>query len=391
VIEERYDVAVVGAGPAGSTAARAAAEKGASVLLLEKDRDVGYPVRCGEGVRRKELEERVEVDEKWIAASVTKFSLTGPKNKEITMELGPKWEYLILHRRLFDYDLARFAAEAGATVRTSAYVDGVLREDGVVTGVTYEYRGERRAVRASAVIGADGVESRVGRWAGIQTAAEPRLMGCCAQATVANVDIDPSIAAFYHGKSYAPLGYLWVFPKGDRTANIGVGVSGSKEATRSAREWLDLFLRERHPNASILTEVAGGCPSANGLERYSVPGLMLVGDAGRHVNPLTGAGIPSGMTSGEIAGEIAATMARKSDPDLALEFDARYRRKIGWRHDGYEKVRDKFYSASEERLEELFDLFLEVPPEKRTLRRVVQHALAKHPNWWKLVLKIFFK
>jgi digeranylgeranylglycerophospholipid reductase len=68
-----YDVVVVGGGPAGSMAARYAAELGVSVLILEKDRDIGYPVRCGEAVSRKGVEEFIEPDEKWIASHITKF------------------------------------------------------------------------------------------------------------------------------------------------------------------------------------------------------------------------------------------------------------------------------------------------------------------------------
>ena len=73
-MKNEYDIIVVGAGPAGSMAARFAAEQGVSVLMLEKDRDVGYPVRCGEAISKAGVEEFIQSDDKWIAAKISKFS-----------------------------------------------------------------------------------------------------------------------------------------------------------------------------------------------------------------------------------------------------------------------------------------------------------------------------
>ena len=78
-----YDIVVVGAGPAGSTAARFAANEGVSVLMLEKDRDVGYPVRCGEAVSMTGLEEFVKPDPNWIAAEINNFTFIAPDKTEI--------------------------------------------------------------------------------------------------------------------------------------------------------------------------------------------------------------------------------------------------------------------------------------------------------------------
>ena len=160
-MKNEYDIIVVGAGPAGSMAARFAAEQGVSVLMLEKDRDVGYPVRCGEAISKAGVEEFIPSDDKWIAAKISKFSFNAPDGSEAIIDFGDAG--YVLERRSFDYELARTAAEAGAEILTRAYVNGLLFDDGKVSGVKYEINGEQKEVKAKVVIAADGVESRVGQ------------------------------------------------------------------------------------------------------------------------------------------------------------------------------------------------------------------------------------
>ena len=136
-MKNEYDVIVVGAGPAGSMAARFAAQEGVSVLMLEKDRDVGYPVRCAEAIHKAGVEMFINPDYKWITADVTKFSFTAPNGKEVVLEFDSVQGY-VLERRIFDYELAKTAAAAGAEIVTRAYVNGLIIENGKVCGVKIE-------------------------------------------------------------------------------------------------------------------------------------------------------------------------------------------------------------------------------------------------------------
>ena len=211
-MKTNYDIIVVGAGPAGSMAARFAAEQGVSVLMLEKDRDVGYPVRCGEAISKAGVEEFIPSDDKWIAAKISKFSFNAPDGSEAIVDFGDAG--YVLERRIFDYELARTAAEAGTEIVTRAYVNGLLFDNGKVSGVKYELNGEQKEVKAKVVIAADGVESRVGRWAGLETHIDFRDMESAVQITAANIPIDQNTLYFYFGKDVAPNGYFWIFPKG---------------------------------------------------------------------------------------------------------------------------------------------------------------------------------
>ena len=106
MVSDYYDVIIVGAGPAGSMAAYSAAKENASVLLLEKDRDIGTPVRCAEAIGKDGIEKILDtpVNPRWIAAEIKKFQFVAPDGTIIHPQV-PMTGY-VLHRKLFDYDLA---------------------------------------------------------------------------------------------------------------------------------------------------------------------------------------------------------------------------------------------------------------------------------------------
>ncbi len=386
-MKTEYDIIVVGAGPAGSMAARFAAEQSVSVLMLEKDRDVGYPVRCGEAVSREGIEEFIKPDEKWITAHINKFSLNSPDGSEVVIEFGDAG--YVLERRIFDYELAKTAAYAGAEILTRAYVNGLILYDRKVCGVKYEYRGEQKELKAKIVIGADGVESRVGRWAGLKTHIHFKDMECCAQVTASNIDVDSNTLYFYFGKDYAPGGYFWVFPKGKNIANIGLGVSGMTGKKRSALSYLNNFMSHNFPAAPILTSIAGGVPGAITLEKISAPGIMLVGDAARQVNPLSGGGIASGMIGGSIAGRIAGEAIKMNRLDHILTYDKAWHERLGKRHEIFDRIKNGIYNFTDEKFNKIAHTFNKEPKEKSTLDRLFTTALVNQPSLLIDVARVF--
>lgn len=386
-MKTKYDIIVVGAGPAGSMAARFAAEQGVSVLMLEKDRDVGYPVRCGEAISKAGVEEFIPSDDKWIAARISKFSFIAPDETEVIVDFGDAG--YVLDRRIFDYELARTAAEAGANIITRAYVNGLLFDDGKVIGVKYEYQGEQREVKAKVVIAADGVESRVGRWAGLKTHIDFRDMESAVQITAANIPVDQSTLYFYFGKDVAPNGYFWVFPKGHNKANIGLGVSGLIGKKKSAQSYLNDFMDKHYPNAPVLTTIAGGVPCSITLDKISAPGIMLVGDAARQVNPLSGGGIASGMIGGKIAGTIAGEAIKKNNIDQILTYDKAWNDRLGKRHETFNRIKEGIYNFSDDKFNSIANSILKIPIEKRTLGKVFTTSLMHNPSLLIDIAKVF--
>ncbi len=380
MIRESYDVIVVGAGPAGSSAAKAAAEGGASVLLLEKDRDIGIPVRCAEAAGRKALDRFIEPDPHWVAHELDRVRFTAPDGTKVdvqTDEVG-----YILNRRIFDQELARRAALAGAQVVTRAYVCGLLKNGGRVQGVRVKLPDGEREIRARIVIGADGVESRVGRWAGVRTHFVPKDFETCYQVTLGGISVDTTCVDCHFGNQIAPGGYAWIFPKGEDVANVGLGIAADRANGITPQEYLERFIERLFPGASVLACVAGGVPAAKPLKKIHGDGFMLVGDAAAHANPLTGGGITNALAAGRLAGEVAAASLRDGDTgeNRLAEYPRRWDKQWGEEHRRLYRIKEAVHKIKDNTFNKAARVLVKIPPEKRTLQRVFATTLAHHPK-----------
>ncbi len=388
--QKEFDCIVVGGGPAGSTFARVAAEGGLSVLLLEKDRDIGVPVRCGEAISDAGLRIFHEPNPRWISSTINRIKLVAPNETVVEFDLHQKG--YILDRRIFDYDLAEFASIAGAQIVTKAYIDGLIIEDDKVVGVKGTHVGERFEKRAKIVVGADGVESRVGRWAGLKTTVKLKDMECGIQKTVTGIDVNEHMFDFYLSKKWAPGGYLWVFPKGKHKANIGLAISGyyAKDG-KAAHKFLDEFLAWKYPNASVLTTVVGGVPVAKTVKQMVMDGLMLVGDAARTVNPVTGGGIISGMRSGLLAAETAVKALRNGGPirKNLSSYEKEWHKIGGKNHERFYRIKETIFRFTDDDLNRIADGIANVPEDGRSLLKLFTIAVSKKPSLLIDVTRVF--
>ena len=316
--KDEYDVVVVGAGPSGSTAARYAAMNGADVLLVEKRQEIGSPVRCGEGVSM-EIFKHVDIqpDPRWFVNQVTGARIFGPSGRHLLIDAKNAGDEVgaVIERDEFDKHLAMLAARAGAEISTKTAVISLLHDDGKISGVTLRRMGETRDVRAKLIIGADGFESQVARWAGMNTNLKTRDTTSNLQYRMTGLDLDPRFTDFYIG-TVAPGGYVWIFPKSRQVANVGIGLLLSKiKGASEAKDYLDAFIEKdsRFRNADILETVSGGVSVSAPLDRTVSDGIMLVGDAARMIDPLTGGGISNGVIAGSVCGRIAAEAVKAGD------------------------------------------------------------------------------
>ncbi len=310
-----YDIIVVGAGPAGSTTACHAAKNGARVLLIEKRQEIGASLRCAEGISREGLQKsKIKVDREWVSAEISGAKLVSPCGNILRLdernagnEVG-----LVLNRHLFDKSLAADAARAGTEILLKTSATGLIQEGGIVKGVIGTSYGEPFKATAKCVVGADGYESQVGRWGGLETKLKPSDITSCFQYRMTNLKIEPNFCEFLLG-SVAPGGYAWIFPKGGDTANVGLGVLGSRLKKKGeVKAYLDKFIKndERLKHGQPLEAVAAAVSVSPPVEKSVADGLLLVGDAARVIDPITGGGIANGCIQGVIAGEVLGECAR---------------------------------------------------------------------------------
>jgi len=389
VMKTSYDMIVVGAGPAGSTTAKVAAEQGLSVLMLEKDREIGIPVRCGEAVGEKGIRKVVRLREEWIANKIEAVRLVAPDGT--TVKVHHEDVGFILDRKRFDYDLAMMAANQGVEILTKAYVFDLLKKDGYMTGVKFHHLGKDYEIKAKLVIGADGVESRVGRWAGLKTHLKLTDIETCVQMTISNIKLDRRYCDFYFSETIAPGGYLWVFPKNETTANVGLGISGEHAQFKSPGEYLTEFVKKTFSGAAILNTVAGGVPCAPYMEKIVTNGLMLVGDAAHQANPMTGGGIVTGIVAAQIAGKVAANAIKENDvsENRLLEYPKEWEKVGGNNHRRAYRLKETVYKLTDEELNKTATTIIKKPPEKQTIVNIFKTALIQHPKLIPDIIKLF--
>lgn len=328
-----YDVVVVGAGPAGSMAARAAAEGGIEVAFIEEHPVPGKPVYCAEGlsiggIRDGGLEPTPDI----VRQQITCARIYAPSGDTVDLT-SDEWTGYVLDREVFDKSLSDNAVKAGAELFTDTLCTGVIRENDYVVGVHAESDGEQIEFRGKVVVGADGHWSIVRRSAGLKRYFDDYVS--CAQYQLGDIELeDPSVNEFWMGKKYAPGGYAWVFPKNKDVANVGLGVRRIHD--KPAIEYLKDFI-DRDPRFSqgkVLKKNGGICPVCGTLDRIVENGLMLAGDSAGQLIPMTGAGIHSGIEAGKMAGRVAAEAVKERDVSAErlytyrVEFDEYWGKRI---------------------------------------------------------------
>lgn len=382
MIKSAYDVVVVGAGPAGSVAARVAAENGLSTLLIEKRQEIGAPVRCAEAIGEHMTSEFINIDERWINAHISHYTIYNDEGDCVTVP--PTEPTLVVDRKVFDWELAHLASKRGAEVVTKTQAEGLIVEDGYVRGVKIKSMGRRQEVRAKLVIAADGTESQVARWAGLKTVPPMADFYVGFQYLVGNLKgrIVPQHCEYHLGHTMAPSGYLWVFPKGDDTANIGLVITADKTREVSAQTYLDRFLERKYPGGTILGAVAGGIPATGALKKMVTNGLMTVGDAAHQADPLTAGGINLGMMGADIAMKVGMKALQAGDvsAEALSEYEREWRQRFGKQHNALYSVRKMLSKMDDERITALIRTASTLPLADMHLGEILITLFRHHPR-----------
>jgi len=337
-----HDVIVIGGGPAGSSFARVAAGAGMDVLVVDKRKEIGVPVRCGEGLGSYEILKRgFELPRACYSTEITGAKVYAPNGKSITWK-GEDTAGWVLERKVFDKWLCELAVEKGARVHTYTRAVGVVKDGkGKVGGVKLSHGGgEPYEATAPLVVSAEGMESLIARELGFKTVHSLYDVDTCYEYEMKPYDHENLIEVFF-GNEAAPRGYVWIFPKADRKANVGIGIGGliqnntKQGGIKGAdpKPLLDRFVKG-HPqlkDASTLLDFGGVISVGAPIDELARDNCMVIGTAAKQVDPIHGGGIGLAIEAGMMAAGTAIKAHGKKDysKSALMEYEKVWRGKVG--------------------------------------------------------------
>jgi len=320
--EQIYDAIVIGAGPSGLAAGLELAEGKANVLILDRKQEIGCPKRCAEGLSNRwfgimNLKPKPE----WAVQEIKGAVLYSPEGKEVKMKEKKILGY-VLERKMFEKNLAIGAVKKGAKILLKHQVIEAKRENGIVT-LKVEVNNQVKEFKGKIILACDGIDSLAARMLGLNTKNNLNDTDSGYQYEMTGISgYDENCLHLYFGTEVAPRGYIWIFPKRDGTANVGIGIGAyvSSQTKLTAKDYLDRWI-EHQPglkNGSIIEVNAGGIPVGGFLEKMTADNLLVAGDAGHMVDPIHGGGIGIAMEGGRLAAQVAlrAIKANKFTDDF---------------------------------------------------------------------------
>jgi len=355
-LNSKSDILVVGGGPCGAFAALTAAKLGVKeVVVCEEHKEIGLPKHCAGHVSLKGLRQLgLSLPQKIVENQIRGAVFYSPSGREFRVELGTSVT-LVLNRELFDKYLADLALQAGVRYMLGARVQSFQWKHNLVTGVSLT----DQSVESDVVIDAEGYSSTLLKTAGLKTLDRSMVVNAI-QGEIDKVDdVDADFVEVYLGKKYAPGLFVWIIPRRDSSAKIGL-------ATKSGnpRECLGYFL-EHHPtarkklkNSRVISLSYHPIPLGGPIPKTCHNGLLIVGDAASQVKPTTGGGIIMGLTCAKIAGETAHQAIQKGNFSEAFlsTYQKRWRKAIGFDMAVMRQIRLMLNRLSDQQLDKIVAL-----------------------------------
>lgn len=372
-----YDCIVIGAGPAGSMAASALAKNRHKVLLIEKHKEIGQPLCCAEAISHKGLSICGEINPEWVSSEMQKILLVSPSGKKLKLSYPSAG--LVLNRKIFDKELALKAQSLGAELKVNTSAIGLIRNNKKeICGVKVKENSKGKEYQAKIIIAADGIESLVGRWSGLDNKLELDQTDSAYQYLLRADNIEEGCIEFHLGTGLAPGGYVWVFPKGKNLANVGLAVTPAFARETKAKELLDYFVMKRFKNFSVIEWMTGGVPAYSRKSQLLKDNLLLAGDAARVVDSLSGAGIANALLSGKIAGEVTSEYLRNGEGSYSYlrKYEEEFLRIKGRELRFYSFCRKIYLKMKDEDFEEVID-FLKIYLKQKELIKLTPLEVLK--------------
>ncbi len=333
-----YDVLIVGAGPGGAVSCYYAAEAGLSTAIFDDKKVIGVPVKCGEYLPvRSEMEyltprggetlQLWDIPKDAISNVCETIDFVSPRGRKFTFPFKAN----IVNREHLQQHYVEEAVDKGAILHQKMNVQLRSHDSHLIIKLP---TGEK--INGKVLIAADGFPSRIGEAAGLNYDAykSPMNYAINLQYLMDNIDIDPTVTEMYMGTKYAPGGYAWIIPKGDRIANVGTGIRTPYVPGReNVKIYMDAFIKhhpavaDRLKNGHILQVVGDVLPVDGPIPQTYNDYTMAIGDAAGMVMPTNGGGIAPAMMTGMIAARVAKSHLTENTP-LSL-YETRWKEALG--------------------------------------------------------------
>lgn len=349
------DIAIVGAGVSGASAATAAANQGLSVSIFEEHSMVGEPSHCSGHVGILAFKQFAPRMPKQIIENEIKGAVLHPPNgKPLTLYRSEPVTW-VLNRAEFDRHLASLAVRSGAELRLNTRVESFEHSG---NGLRVKTAG-RSPFSCKLLIDASGCGAAISKYAGLAKPGRGILVNS-AQFSAENLtDVDEDLVEVYFGQTFAPGFFGWIIPRRDGSAKVGIAAGGRA----NVRECFQRFTR-KHPVVSSKLKHAkprtavmyhpipvGGAQSRTYTDR-----LLTVGDAASQVKPTTGGGIVFGLACGRIAGETSASAVLEGDTSASRlsRYEKMWRRLIGFDLNAMSQLRKLLYRLPDRQFDQIF-------------------------------------
>jgi digeranylgeranylglycerophospholipid reductase len=318
----RVGVVVAGGGPGGLSAAKILAERGARVVVVESNTEIGSPTRTTGGTF---IRDAVALGIPPHLYHPLKRGRMHSAHRMVSREYDPPFACILNVRGVFQF-LAERAIDAGAMIRMSTTATDVLMENGTVVGIcAKDVRGNEFEIRARLTVDATGYRATLSKRAGLHPGFE--RFGVGAEYDMYAPYYDESETVGIVGRAFAPAGYAWTAPYGNHRVRVGVGII-HRDSKENPRDYLDKFV-ERASEFQINLQGAqpleyhyGLIPSDGIAKKFAMNGMLALGDAAGQPSALLGEGIRWAIRGGMLAGEIAADALQENN--VSETFLARY-------------------------------------------------------------------
>jgi len=364
--EFHYDIVVVGAGPAGSSAAYQASKNDVKVALIEREESIAETVRTSGVTWIKNIKEFQIPDD--CFNPVKNYSFCSPNNEVTISDSIPRAAVLDV-RKTYRW-LAEQAKNEGTDIFVKTNVIDVIKNKNKdIIGVKAHTPSGQVSFFGKIIIDASGFGSVVSKSMGFVT--QWKRFGAGAEYEVRAKNIDPETWWLMVGQKYSPAGYAWIFPISKDIVRIGVGV-GKPESSVDPTERLKELIKSKTGPIGKLDEITPiefhyGLIPNDGLSRKTVyNNLILVGDSAGQANPLVLEGIRYAIKFGRIAGRVAldAIKSGKTDESALFPYEENWRKEIEAKIKSAGKIQNRWIGLSDEQWDKELDIIKELKPEE---------------------------